>query len=87
MTRWIRFEHAGTIGFGTLTHDTISVYDGDMFDEPTATGVTLNLNQVTLATPTTAGKMLALWNNFNALAEKLVREKQFEVLDPVVRPD
>ena len=71
MTRWIRFEHAGALGFGTLTDDTIAVYDGDMFGEPTATGVTLNLDQVTLATPTTAGKMLALWNNSRAMAATL----------------
>ena len=71
MTRWIRFEHAGTIGFGTLTDDTIAVYDGNMFDDPTATGVTLRRDQVTPATPTTAGKMLALWNNSRAMAAKL----------------
>ncbi len=71
MTRWIRFEHAGEIGFGTLDVDTIAVYDGDMFDGPTATGVVLPLDQVTTATPTDAGKMLALWNNSREMAAKL----------------
>ena len=71
MTRWIRFEHAGVIGFGTLDVDTIAVYDGDMFDGPTATGVVLPLDQVTSATPTDAGKMLALWNNSREMAAKL----------------
>ena len=71
MTHWIRFEHAGAIGFGALTDDTIAVYDGNMFDDPTPTGVMLPLDQVTPATPTAAGKMLALWNNSRAMAAKL----------------
>ena len=71
MTRWIRFEHAGAVGFGTLTDDTIAVYEGNMFDAPTATGVVLRLDQVAPLAPTAAGKMLALWNNSRALAAKL----------------
>lgn len=81
MTRWVRFEHGDTIGFGALTvgtgtegtqtDDTIAIYDGDMFDGPTATGIELRLGDVTLRTPTEAGKMLALWNNSRAMAVKL----------------
>jgi 2-keto-4-pentenoate hydratase/2-oxohepta-3-ene-1,7-dioic acid hydratase in catechol pathway len=71
MTHWIRFEHAGTVGFGTLIEDTIAVHDGNMFDAPMATGDVLRLDQVTPAAPTVAGKMLALWNNSRAVAAKL----------------
>ena len=71
MTHWIRFEHAWAIGFGTLTTDTIAVHEGDMFHAPTATGVVLPVDQVTPVAPTTAGKMLALWNNSRAMAAKL----------------
>ena len=76
MTGWVRFEHGDTIGFGTLTDgtltdDTIAVHDGDMFNRPTATGVELPLDEVTILTPTEAGKMLALWNNSRAMAAKL----------------
>jgi 2-keto-4-pentenoate hydratase/2-oxohepta-3-ene-1,7-dioic acid hydratase in catechol pathway len=74
MTHWIRFHHAGAIGFGTIENDRIAVYEGDMFDAPAASGETLSLAQVTPLTPTAAGKMLALWNNFHALAEKLNQE-------------
>jgi 2-keto-4-pentenoate hydratase/2-oxohepta-3-ene-1,7-dioic acid hydratase in catechol pathway len=45
-----------------------------MFDAPAATGEQLSLDQVTPLTPTDAGKMLALWNNFHALAAKLNQE-------------
>ena len=80
MTHWMRFEHAGAAGFGTLENESISVYEGDMFDSPSATGVVLSLDQVKPAAPTAAGKMLALWNNFHALAEKLNLETPPEPL-------
>jgi len=74
MAHWIRFEHAGNTDFGTIENDRIAVYEGDMFDAPTATGEHLALDQVTPLAPTTAGKMIALWNNFHALAAKLDQE-------------
>lgn len=42
-----------------------------MFVDPTATGATVQLSDVTVLTPTKPGKMIALWNNFHALAVKL----------------
>ena len=80
MARWMRFEHAGASGFGTLENDSITVYQGDMFDSPTATGVVLSLDQVAPTTPTIPGKMLALWNNFHALATKLSLDTPAEPL-------
>ena len=74
MAHWMRYQHAGTTGFGILEDDEIAVYEGDMFDAPTATGTSLSLDEVTPLHPTEAGKMLALWNNFHALAEKLNQE-------------
>lgn len=71
MTQWIRFEHDGAIGFGTLTNDTIAVHHGDMFSAPTATGMALPLAHVAPMTPTTAGTMLVLWNNSRAMAATL----------------
>jgi 2-keto-4-pentenoate hydratase/2-oxohepta-3-ene-1,7-dioic acid hydratase in catechol pathway len=71
MTQWIRFEHQGIVGFGTLADDAITVHEGDMFDAPRATGASLRRDQVTTLTPTAAGKMVALWNNSRAMAEKL----------------
>lgn len=70
MSYWIRFEHAGAVHFGTLDGEQISVYHGDMFDQPTATGEQLALSDVRLLTPCEPSKMLALWNNFHAALEK-----------------
>ena len=71
MDKWLRFEHAGQSGFGKLQGDTITVYQGDMFGHPEATSRTLALSAVKLLTPSRPGKMIAIWNNFHALAAKL----------------
>ncbi len=71
MQRWIRFEHAGESGFGTLEDDRITVHEGDMFSSPTPTSKTVALDSVKVLTPTEPTKMVALWNNFYALAKKL----------------
>ena len=71
MAHWIRFEHQGQIGFGQLDNGVIAIHRGDMFTDPVATGESLALDAVTVLTPCTPGKMIALWNNFRALAEKL----------------
>ena len=80
MTHWIRFKHAGATGFGSLEDDRIAVHEGDMFDAPAATGEHLALGGVTPLPPTAAGKMLALWNNFHALATKLNQKVPAEPL-------
>ncbi|GAC1658087.1 MAG: fumarylacetoacetate hydrolase family protein [Candidatus Elarobacter sp.] len=69
--RWLRFEHNGRPGFGTLDGDTIACCQGDMFGSPTATDEKLPLRDVTLLTPTEPSKMVGLWNNFTALGQKL----------------
>lgn len=71
MDKWLRFEHAGKAGFGKLLGDTITVYQGDQFSNPSATAQTLPLAGVKLLTPCQPAKMIALWNNFHALAAKL----------------
>lgn len=71
MTHWIRYRHQGEIGFGTLADGKITVHHGDMFDAPTANGARLALSDVELLSPTAPSKVIALWNNFHALAAKL----------------
>ena len=80
MTQWIRFEHDGETGFGTLAGDSVEVYSGDMFDGPSPTGASVALADVRHLPPSDAGKMLALWNNFHALAAKLGQETPPEPL-------
>lgn len=71
MAQWLRYSHQGKTGFGTLDGETIQVHTGDMFAGAQATGETLALGNVQVLTPTTPTKMIALWNNFHALATKL----------------
>ncbi len=70
MTYWIRFLHNETERFGALEGDEINVHEGDMFDEPLPAGLSVRLEDVTLLTPTRPTKMIGLWNNFHAAAEK-----------------
>ena len=71
MAHWMRYEHQGKTGFGTVTGETVSAYSGDMFSSPSATGEELALDDVRVLTPTVPTKMLALWNNYHALAKKM----------------
>jgi len=80
MTAWIRFRHEGAAGFGTLTPEGVSVHHGEMFDDPRASGRVLPLAEVELLAPTAPSKIVALWNNFHALAAKLNQPKPPEPL-------
>ncbi len=71
MTSWVRFRHQDQIGFGTLSGHDITVHHGDMFNGAKANGKTLALSDVELLSPTVPSKVIALWNNFHALAAKL----------------
>ena len=71
---WVRFEHAGSSGFGKLAGDRIEVYRGDMFASPAATAEALRVDAVRLLMPTRPTKVIGMWNNFNALREKLKLE-------------
>ena len=59
------------IGFGTISQSEISVHDGEMFGKSRANGQRLALSDVELLAPTEPSKIIALWNNFHALAAKL----------------
>ncbi len=69
--KWIRFEHAGKVGFATLDGDQVHERQGDMFGTSSPTGNVFALAEVKLLTPTAPSKVIALWNNFHALGEKL----------------
>lgn len=71
MAHWIRFSQHGAIGFGQLAGDTIHVFEGEMFGTSVETGEHLPLADVKVLTPCEPTKMVALWNNFRGLAEKL----------------
>lgn len=73
MTSWIRYvsPQRGP-GFGLLDEEgCIHEHEGGMFDSPTPTGGRLSLSDVTVLSPCQPGKVVALWNNFHALAAKI----------------
>jgi 2-keto-4-pentenoate hydratase/2-oxohepta-3-ene-1,7-dioic acid hydratase in catechol pathway len=69
--RWVRFLEAGTVRFGTLEGERVRVWHGDMFDYPQRGDRTVALDDVRLITPVQPSKVIALWNNFKALGDKL----------------
>jgi 2-keto-4-pentenoate hydratase/2-oxohepta-3-ene-1,7-dioic acid hydratase in catechol pathway len=69
--RWVRFEHQGMAGFGTIDGTQLAVHEGAMFGAARASGQVLPLADVRLLMPVRPGKVLALWNNYLALAAKL----------------
>ena len=68
MNHWIRFRHNGRIGFGTLHQGLVSIYDGDMFDNPKPIGASFAQQSISLLPPCIPSKMIGLWNNFHARA-------------------
>jgi 2-keto-4-pentenoate hydratase/2-oxohepta-3-ene-1,7-dioic acid hydratase in catechol pathway len=73
MTSWVRFQYAdGTVGIGTLSGtERIAVHAGALFDAPQPTGASVEIGSVKLLAPCEPSKIVALWNNFHALAAKL----------------
>jgi len=72
MARWVRFRSAAaSLGFGVLEGETIAEYSGDQFGVQQPTGFRLALASVSLLAPCAPSKIVALWNNFHALAAKL----------------
>src|SRR5882762_2509277 len=72
MKSWIRFQLAhGQTGFGVLENHRVTEYEGDMFGEAVPSGQVLSLDDITLLSPCVPTKVVALWNNFRALSEKL----------------
>jgi 2-keto-4-pentenoate hydratase/2-oxohepta-3-ene-1,7-dioic acid hydratase in catechol pathway len=72
MIQWSRFRTAdGRVGFGVIVNDRIVECDGDLFEAARPTGSEFALSEVTLLSPCTPSKIVALWNNFHALAAKL----------------
>lgn len=68
--KWLRFTHQGRQGFGTIEGMSLRCHSGDMFDAPRATDELLRLDEIEYLPPCVPGKIIGLWNNFRAAAEK-----------------
>jgi 2-keto-4-pentenoate hydratase/2-oxohepta-3-ene-1,7-dioic acid hydratase in catechol pathway len=72
MRSWVRFRLAnGEAGFGVQEGHRVIQYEGDMFGEAVQSGSVLSRDHITLLNPCVPTKVVALWNNFRALSEKL----------------
>ena len=70
MTLWARIEHEGRPRIGIVDGDAVRLHEGTLFEPGAATGETVPAAEARWLTPTTPTKMVALWNNFRAAAEK-----------------
>lgn len=72
MDKWARFIFEGNIKFGKLDDDDshIIIYEGDLFDSPEATEKKVSVSDIDLQSPCRPSKMIALWNNYKALADE-----------------
>lgn len=72
MQTWIRFQTGdGETGFGRIEGERVVAYDGAGYAGGQPTGATLPGEGLRLLSPCEPGKVVALWNNFHALARKL----------------
>jgi 2-keto-4-pentenoate hydratase/2-oxohepta-3-ene-1,7-dioic acid hydratase in catechol pathway len=69
---WVRFaERDGNARFGTLEGDRVRLWHGNLFEYPQRGDRTIALADVRLLLPVQPTKVIALWNNFRALGDKL----------------
>lgn len=80
MNRWMRFRHEGAVRFGTVSDDQITLFEGDMFSEPQITSTVLAVGAVEVMTPVEPTKIIGLWNNLRAAAQKQGRSEPGEPL-------
>lgn len=68
---WLRFKDGESTGFGFLEGEYVRVCEGNMFDNAIATDKMRLTSDLRLLMPATPTKIIALWNNFTALGDKL----------------
>ena len=72
MEKWARFAISGDIKFGKISNngEDIIIYEGDLFNNPLKTNDSVSIDSVSLLSPCSPSKMIALWNNYKALADE-----------------
>ena len=70
-TRWVRYRQEHTEAFGTLDGERVLEHNGSLFGVNAPSGRSIALDQVQLLMPVQPTKVIALWNNFGQLREKL----------------
>ena len=67
---WARVDLGGRTVFGTVEGDRLIIHQGDMFGTAAPTGESAALDGARWLTPCQPTKLIALWNNLHAAAEK-----------------
>ena len=60
MSHWIRFTENTKESFGILYGNDITVYEGNIFNDPIKSTIKLKLEYVTIINPCKPSKMIAL---------------------------
>jgi 2-keto-4-pentenoate hydratase/2-oxohepta-3-ene-1,7-dioic acid hydratase in catechol pathway len=68
--KWMRYQHQDRAGFGLLQGGLVQPCEGDMFGANAPVGDPIALDAVTVLPPCAPGKIIGLWNNFRAAADK-----------------
>jgi 2-keto-4-pentenoate hydratase/2-oxohepta-3-ene-1,7-dioic acid hydratase in catechol pathway len=66
VTKYIRYQSASGVSYGTLEGNTVHQLQGGLFDAHTATGATHQLSDVKLLYPCEPGKILAVGLNYRS---------------------
>ena len=64
VVQYVRYLHAGAVGFGIVDGATVRVLDGNFLEAHAETGKTLALADLTLLPPTVPSKVLAVGLNY-----------------------
>jgi 2-keto-4-pentenoate hydratase/2-oxohepta-3-ene-1,7-dioic acid hydratase in catechol pathway len=68
--RWTRFTHHGRATLGRIEGDEVLMHTGDLFADPRSSGERIPLAGLAWLPPCVPGKIIGLWNNFRAAAQK-----------------
>ncbi len=69
--KWLRFRSPdGADAFGVLEGAEVLVHEGSLFGDARPTGARVRVADVAWLMPCVPGKIIGLWNNFRAAAEK-----------------
>ena len=68
--KWVRFEHEGQPRFGVLDGESVAHWTGEMLGTKAPTGEVSSADALVWLPPCRPGKIIGLWNNFRAAAEK-----------------
>ena len=66
VTKYVRYEHGGAASYGILEGETIHQLNGNVFQSPGRTGVTVALDNVTLLAPSEPEKVVAVGLNYRS---------------------